>query len=104
VLSAGASFSPRIDLSRTPLDSRNAGNSQELASTVCTVSNLKKILGILPPCPMPPDSPTTVLCIDDEDDQLLLRKLLLEEAGYRVFTAKSGSEGIRLFQTAHIDL
>ena len=104
VLSTAASFSPRIDLSRTPLDSGNAGNSQELASTVCTVSNLKKILGILPPCPMPPDPPTTVLCIDDEDDQLLLRKLLLEQAGYRVFTAKSGSEGIRLFQTEHIDL
>src|SRR5438128_59303 len=47
---------------------------------------------------------TTVLCIDDEDDQLLLRKLLLEEAGYRVFTATSGEEGIRLSQTEHIDL
>src|SRR5229473_3316631 len=104
VLSTAASFSPRIDLSRTPLDSGNAGNSQELASTVCTVSNLKKILGILPPCPMPPAPPTTVLCIDDEDDQLLLRKLVLEGAGYRVLTAKSGVEGIRLFQAEHIDL
>ena len=54
---------------------------------------------------MLPDHPqTTVLCIDDEDDQLLLRKLLLEEAGYRVFTATSGEEGIRLSQTEHIDL
>src|SRR5437879_7977624 len=54
---------------------------------------------------MLPDHPqTTVLCIDDEDDQLLLRKLLLEKEGYRVFTATSGEEGIRLFQTEHMDL
>ena len=53
---------------------------------------------------MLPDPPITVLCIDDEDDQLLLRKLLLEKEGYRVFTATSGKEGIRLFQAEHIDL
>src|SRR5712692_3053055 len=78
--------------------------SRTEASTVCTVSNLGKILGILPTCPMLPDPPTTVLCIDDEPDQLLLRKLLLEQEGYRVFTATSGEEGIRLFETEQIDL
>ena len=37
--------------------------------------------------------------------QLLpLRKLLLEEAGYRLVTAKSGVEGIRLFQAEQIDV
>jgi len=49
-------------------------------------------------------SPETVLCIDDEDNQLLLRKLLLEEAGYRVFTATSGEEGIRVFQAEQVDV
>ena len=61
-------------------------------------------MGILPAWSMLPAPPTTVLCIDDEDDQLLLRKLVLEGAGYRVLTAKSGVEGIRLFQAEHIDL
>src|SRR5207245_536563 len=53
---------------------------------------------------MLPDPPTIVLCTDHEPDQLLLRKLVLEGEGYRVFTATSGEEGIRLFQAEHIDL
>jgi CheY-like chemotaxis protein len=44
----------------------------------------------------------TILCIDDEEPGLLLRKLLLEGAGYRVLTAQSGKEGIRLFHTESV--
>ena len=43
-------------------------------------------------------NPITVLCIDDEEPGLLVRKVLLETAGYRVLTAGSGEEGIRVFE------
>jgi len=45
----------------------------------------------------------TILCIDDESAGLLPRKLLLESAGYRVIEARSGEEGIKLFQSEKID-
>jgi len=45
----------------------------------------------------------TILCIDDEPAGLLPRKLLLESAGYRVIEARSGEEGIQLFQSEKID-
>jgi CheY-like chemotaxis protein len=47
--------------------------------------------------------PRTILCIDDEETALRLRQRLLESAGYRVLTAKSGMQGIRMFQSAPID-
>jgi CheY-like chemotaxis protein len=50
-----------------------------------------------------PDTPT-ILCIDDEHDLLEVRRILLEKAGYRVFVAMSGKEGIELFSTRQIDL
>lgn len=46
----------------------------------------------------------SVLCVDDEKSALLSRKLLLESAGHRVIEARSGKEGIRLFQTEKLDL
>jgi PAS domain S-box-containing protein len=46
----------------------------------------------------------TILCIDDEMAGLLPRKLLLESAGYRVIEARSGEEGIRLFQAQKADV
>jgi CheY-like chemotaxis protein len=46
---------------------------------------------------------TTVLCIDDEEPGLKVRKILLESAGHRVLTARSGGEGIRLFQSEPVD-
>jgi len=46
----------------------------------------------------------TILCIDDEMAGLLPRKLVLESAGYRVIEARSGDEGIRLFQTQKVDV
>jgi CheY-like chemotaxis protein len=49
------------------------------------------------------DAPATILCIDDEEPGLVVRKLLLEEAGYKVLTARSGPEGIRLFKAEPVD-
>jgi CheY-like chemotaxis protein len=46
----------------------------------------------------------TILCVDDEENQLVLRKLVLERAGYRVLTAKSPARAIELFQSDAIDL
>lgn len=48
--------------------------------------------------------PATILCIDDEEPGLVVRKMLLEQVGYRVLTARSGMEGIRLFQTESADV
>jgi two-component system, OmpR family, response regulator CpxR len=45
----------------------------------------------------------TVLCIDDEQTALQLRKTLLESAGYRVLSAKSGALGIKAFKTEPVD-
>ena len=47
--------------------------------------------------------PATILCIDDEATGLLPRRLLLESAGHRVIEARSGEEGIRIFQSEKID-
>lgn len=41
----------------------------------------------------------TVLCIDDEQTALQLRQTVLESAGYRVLTAKSGALGIQVFKS-----
>lgn len=46
----------------------------------------------------------TVLCVDDETVGLSIRKLLLESAGYSVFTAENGSDGLALFTSNRIDL
>ena len=43
--------------------------------------------------------PVTVLCIDDEQTALQLRKNVLESAGYKVLTAKSGALGVQLFRS-----
>jgi PAS domain S-box-containing protein len=45
----------------------------------------------------------TILLIDDEVAGLLPRKLLLESAGYQVIVARSGAEGIRIFEDNRID-
>jgi len=48
--------------------------------------------------------PAAILCIDDEEPALLLRRRVLERAGYRVFTALTGKEGIELFRFQPIDV
>jgi two-component system, OmpR family, response regulator CpxR len=47
---------------------------------------------------------STILCIDDEQPALLVRKQVLESAGYRVLTARSGAEGIRVFSNEPVDV
>jgi CheY-like chemotaxis protein len=42
--------------------------------------------------------PAAILCIDDEEPALVVRRRLLERAGYRVFTALTGKEGIEIFR------
>jgi CheY-like chemotaxis protein len=49
-------------------------------------------------------SSATILCIEDETSQLLLRKLLLESEGYAVITAEYGQEALKLFQAHPVDL
>lgn len=39
-----------------------------------------------------------VLCVDDEAVGLLVRKALLEKAGYRVLTAPDGPTGLQIFE------
>src|SRR5215469_5550387 len=46
----------------------------------------------------------TILCVDDEENQLALRKLMLEQAGYRVLTAESPAQAIALFGAGTVDL
>jgi CheY-like chemotaxis protein len=49
------------------------------------------------------DQKATILCIDDEEPGRMLRKLLLESAGYDVLTAPSGREGLQLFLSQTVD-
>jgi two-component system, NtrC family, response regulator GlrR len=46
----------------------------------------------------------TILCVDDEANQLVLRKLLLENAGYRVLTADSFRAALAIFLSHTVDL
>jgi CheY-like chemotaxis protein len=39
----------------------------------------------------------TILCIDDDETNLLVRKALLQSVGYSVLTASSALEGLSLF-------
>lgn len=46
---------------------------------------------------------STILCIDDDPNLLAMRRKLLESAGYRVLTAQSGAEGIKVFAAGFAD-
>ena len=46
----------------------------------------------------------TLLIIDDEKEQLVVRKMLFENAGYRVLTAASGKAGLRAFREQPVDV
>ena len=48
-------------------------------------------------CSMPQPG-RLVLCVDDEKIGLLVRRTLLERAGYRVLTAPDGPSGLAVFQ------
>jgi two-component system, OmpR family, response regulator CpxR len=45
-----------------------------------------------------------VLCIDDDSHVLELEKSILEAAGYQVFLASSGAEGLNLAKRCAVDL
>jgi CheY-like chemotaxis protein len=47
------------------------------------------------------ERPSTILCIDDEPETLRLRRQLLEAHGFRVITATSGADGLRLLTEGH---
>jgi len=45
-----------------------------------------------------------ILCVDDEESPLVLRKCLLQKAGYDVITARSAQEALRLAGSNPVDL
>jgi CheY-like chemotaxis protein len=45
-----------------------------------------------------------ILCVDDEETSLLLRKPVLETAGYEVVTAVSATQALELLSSRKIDL
>lgn len=45
-----------------------------------------------------------ILCVDDEDNPLVLRKLVLEKAGYQVLMARSATEALQLLASRSVDL
>lgn len=45
-----------------------------------------------------------ILCVDDEDNPLVLRKLVLEKAGYEVVAAHSADEALNILASRRIDL
>lgn len=46
----------------------------------------------------------TILCIDGDRSALAKSKAILQSAGYQVFTANSGSIGLEIAKTKHLDL
>lgn len=48
--------------------------------------------------------PKTVLCVDDEAIGLRVRKIMLENHGFKVLTANNGQQGLSLFTEHQVDL
>ena len=46
----------------------------------------------------------SILCVDDEQNALLMRKLVLEKAGYEVVTASSAAEALTAMSVKTFDL
>ncbi len=55
---------------------------------------------MIPTCP---PSKKIILCIDDDDSILRFEKALLERSGYKVLTAASALEGLKLATTCMCD-
>jgi CheY-like chemotaxis protein len=51
-----------------------------------------------------PKNARVILCVDDEAIGLSVRRMTLESAGYRVFTAENGPDGLAIFAAEPIDL
>jgi len=45
----------------------------------------------------------TLLCVDDNRSSLKICKIILENSGYKVLTASSGREGLKVFASNAID-
>jgi CheY-like chemotaxis protein len=45
-----------------------------------------------------------ILCVDDEENPLVLRKFVLQKAGYEVLTARSGKEALNVAGSQAVDL
>jgi CheY-like chemotaxis protein len=45
-----------------------------------------------------------ILCVDGEDKALWVRSLILSVAGYRVLTATTGEEALRMFRLNPVDV
>jgi CheY-like chemotaxis protein len=45
-----------------------------------------------------------ILCVDDEENPLVLRKYVLQKAGYDVVTANSGKQALELAASRDVDL
>jgi CheY-like chemotaxis protein len=45
-----------------------------------------------------------ILCVDDEPNSLILRKLVLERAGYKVLTASSAKQALEVVSSTPVDL
>ena len=50
------------------------------------------------------DRKAVILCVDDEENALMLRKRVLQRAGYEVLTALSGKEALDILESHTIDL
>ncbi len=53
---------------------------------------------------MKSELPYTVLCIDDDSTALMVRSLILKQAGYAVITATTGDEAITVVSSKNVDL
>ena len=51
-----------------------------------------------------PDPKAVILCVDDEENPLILRKLVLQKAGYAVLAARSGTEALEITNAREVDL
>jgi CheY-like chemotaxis protein len=45
-----------------------------------------------------------ILCVDDEENPLMLRKLVLQKAGYEVITANSAKQALEVLGSREVDL
>jgi CheY-like chemotaxis protein len=50
------------------------------------------------------DSKPVILCVDDEPNSLVLRKLVLQKAGYEVVTASSAILALDVLSSRQVDL
>ncbi len=54
--------------------------------------------------PAPEENFSYILLVDDNDHGLIARKAVLEEMGYKIFTAHNGEEAFELYTSRRIDL